>query len=324
MKKKIIFLILLVLFFGMKEAFAPPPERLPDLAVFDKDISFGDPEISESQPVNISAIIHNIGDRRAGSFLVQFFDGQNGTLIREVRSRPIGEGENVTLLVEMNATLGPHNIFVLADAAYEIVESNKSNNVANNTLHVSSHKPFGGNITTMAMLQSSEITFIKWTQETNLSGNVLIADDDSSISFSSLQALGVAKDNISSFNDFNDVDVLLNMSIFLDSIKNIYTINGSTPNATKSFFIGNKWIANVPVRQSLPSSQFVTGVLWDTSDDSGNKEFDINDKEDLIFVSEIHKDYHLSEKNDFLVTIPARLRNYKGGSNIVFLYVELH
>jgi len=117
---------------------------------------------------------------------------------------------------------------------------------------------------------------------------------------------------------------LLNMTDNIDSVYNVYTTSG-TPDEQKNFLLFNKLINDVPVTNSINNSNFVTGILWDTSDDS-NTEFDFSEKEDLIFLTELNKDtVGTYGTYDYELRVPARLRNYKSGdSSSAVFYVELY
>ena len=88
-------------------------------------------------------------------------------------------------------------------------------------------------------------------------------------------------------NDFSEVDNNLNMSDVNDSVVNTYT-SGGDPIETANYTIFNKIVYNIPVINSTNNSNFVTGILWDSSDDLGNGQFDLSDQEDVLFVTKLN------------------------------------
>jgi hypothetical protein len=74
------------------------------------------------------------------------------------------------------------------------------------------------------------------------------------------------------------------MGSFEDSVYSIYT-NSGTPKYVHNIYSFGHLIQQVPITNSTNNSNFVTGILWDFSDDTNGSsgEFDLADKEDLIF-----------------------------------------
>jgi hypothetical protein len=141
-----------------------------------------------------------------------------------------------------------------------------------------------------------------------------------------LQALGRTSSNTSASTDFSDADTLLNMSNFPDSVNALWAQNNNTPGQTRTLTVSGNSLSEVPVINSSGSGQFVTGILWDSSQDGGGGEYDTGDQEDLVFVSEIQ--YEQSGDHgtyDFEAEIPALLRSYGGSAGTqVVIYYELY
>ena len=125
-----------------------------------------------------------------------------------------------------------------------------------------------------------------------------------------MQAIGKNKTGQNVAGDFDDVDALLSMSNFEDSVKNIFTSDGNTPKDTVDFILHQKNVSSVPIVNSTNNTNFVTGILWDTSDDT-NGQYSQADREDLVFVTKVNQDaagaYGVY---DYEIRIPARLREY--------------
>ena len=84
-------------------------------------------------------------------------------------------------------------------------------------------------------------------------------------------------------------------------------------------------IANVSVINSTNTSNFLTGILWDTSD-SSDSQYDTVDQEDLVFVTKVNnKALGSFGTYNYEISIPARLKQYRTPNNYDSLsfYVEL-
>jgi hypothetical protein len=157
---------------------------------------------------------------------------------------------------------------------------------------------------------------------TDYYGNIYAADADSVIMWNSLYAIGKNTSQAVTSNDFNDLDVSLN----LQSGNNVSTfwIRGGQPVNYTNITIFSKHILDVPVTNSTNNTAFYTGIMWDSSDDIDDGEYDSTDKEDLVFVANINNEtigkYTLT---DFEIKIPQTLETYKAGSDLVALYLEI-
>ena len=77
---------------------------------------------------------------------------------------------------------------------------------------------------------------------------------------------------------------------------------------------------------SINNSNFVTGILWDSSDDDGDYEFNESGKEDLVFVTQINTSSQGAYGiYDYELRVPARLREYSTtDSSAAAFYLELY
>ena len=84
-------------------------------------------------------------------------------------------------------------------------------------------------------------------------------------------------------------------------------------------------INNVPIINSTNSSSFITGILWDSSDDSTDGQYDQSDKEDLIFITKANPSTPGKFGTyDYEITIPASLKRYMADNKVtVSLYTEI-
>ena len=308
----------------------------PDLTIQSSDIVFNNSNPKENEIIIINATIHNIGDANSTNITVQFFEGDpyyEGIQIDSNKTISLLEaGKSVTLNVSWQAKIGPTNIFVIVDPPVEnngtIIELNESNNKANKTISVGAWHFVYGLITEESKFElttdSSNATLIVWNATERNRTNIFVVDLDSIISWSDLQALGKNITGGNTTNDFEEIDMLLNMSNFSDSIYKLYTING-IPIKTYNFYIFGKYVNNVPVTNSTNNSNFLTGILWDMGDDSDN-EYSVNDKEDIVFITQVNPGKQGAYGiYDYEIRIPARLREYIAQNiNNVALYYELY
>jgi len=206
-----------------------------------------------------------------------------------------------------------------------MIEDNESNNQANKTFSINSWQNIYGNTSVDKIIGGETINIKKWFNESYLEGNVFITDSESSINWLSLQAIGKTKTGGESSNDFLEIDELLNMTNFEDSISNVFSEN-QNPRETQSIIIYQREIQEIPIINSTSDSSFVTGILWDGLDDELDEEFDSEDKEDLVFVTPIKKNTEGSYGfYDYEIRIPSRLREYDNlDSQEVYLYYDLN
>ena len=82
----------------------------------------------------------------------------------------------------------------------------------------------------------------------------------------------------------------------------------------------------MPTAESTNSTTFVTGILWDSSDDTNNNyQFDNTSKEDIVFVTRVNQSKTgMYGTYDYELRVPANLKNYKGpDTQTVVFYTEI-
>lgn len=305
-------------------------ESSPDLTIRTSNIAFNENDLVENNPLLINATIENLGCVAANNFITGFYEGDplsGGVQIGSNRTISVPAFGNFTTNITWNAKIGRTNIFVFADINNSIAETNETNNIANRTINVSSWQIFYGNVSTNMVLSSFELANLSyWLNASNLTGNVYVSDTESEISWNSLLAFGRNKTGSFTNNDFFDIDNLFNSSAHDDSIQNIFTTDGSNPRAINSFIVHNEMINYVPIVNSTNNSNFLTGILWDSSDDFADGEYSQDDKEDVVFIANVEKQkqgyYGIY---DYEIKVPVRLRQYQGPDNSnVYVYFDLN
>ena len=305
----------------------------PDLTTQTDYIWFSGGELVEGLEQTVFANITNIGlTDNNESFIVEFWKGDpnlGGYQIDQNRTIPnLTIGEMYTVNATFNLGVGANNIFVIIDSLDTVNESDESNNKINNSLHVSLYNYFYGNFSKQIVLASSNNESLY--QFFNSSGsdvevNVYFADADSSFSFTDLKALGRNTLGSPTGNDFTNLDVVLNTTTYEDSIKNVWGGGTDTPLLTESFNISGTIIDNVPVVNSTNTSNFRTGILWDSGDDiSTNLQYDESDEEDIIFVTKMnYSTVGAYGEYDYEIKVPALLRDYDPGVDTLAFYTEI-
>jgi hypothetical protein len=298
----------------------------PDLQVNDTSIFFNNTNPREGENITINATVCNIGTTTATGFNVSFSDGLNFTGVRFANLSNFTLAAGACFLV--NATylppIGNRTISVLVDPENVILEINETNNNATRTLNVQAYTFYFGNIRgNLTLADAASLNKFTWTHID--AGFVYFHDTDSQFNFSRLQALGRNTTNGTAVNDFGEANENLNMSRFNDSVQFLWATDNSTPRELRNLTIFSRLILSVPVINSTNSSAFFTGILWDTADDT-NGQYDISDKEDLVFITNINLSNNGQFKNniDYEARVPSLLRAYRLSVNQTAFQVELN
>ncbi|MBR9675588.1 hypothetical protein GOV05_01115 [Candidatus Woesearchaeota archaeon] len=300
----------------------------PDLVINAGNISFSNNNPVEGENITVLANIYNVGGATANNFVVQFWQGNPDTIGVQIgvnqTINSLVVGSNQTLSVNWTTKMGTTRIYVVVDPPIasngSITESDESNNKAYKAITISGHHVFAGNTTSILNIDNSAYnTLFSWNKANSTGDNLFVADYDSSVSWTSLLAIGKNTSNSSEFDDFAEIDTALNMTNYTDSINNTYTQSGSAKN-TKNYIIFTSTIYDVPVINSTVNNNFLTGILWDSND--GPK---YNGTQDLVFVTEVNENkIGFNGTYDFEIKVPAALREYKTpDTSAVAFYAEI-
>gem|GEM_PF-3981259 len=300
----------------------------PDLEITSGNIKVTSIHPYDTQNITINATIKNIGTANAVNVKVQFFEGNYslGNQIGVDHTVNINMNANASVVEHWTAKQGTTHIYVVVDPPIgtgTIIELNESNNVAFKEIIVYGYNTIFGNVSgNMTLAGSSGKSLKKWLVSDLLGSNVYVASTGSAINFAKLKALSRNTTGGYVSNDFTDVDFLLNTTNLTDSINRTYTLNGY-PRRTVNFSVNGIKVLNVPVVNSTINNNFITGIMWDSSD-SSNGQFDTTDKEDLVFASKVNPDkqgkYGLY---DYEIAVLANLKKYKGSGHTVDIYLEI-
>ncbi len=302
-----------------------------DLTLNSSDILFSNQNPVENERIMINATIRNIGSENVTrNFTVQFFEGDPSSgvqIMSNITINGLNESEYRTVGVNWTAKSGTHNIYVVADAPLPtngtVREVNESNNQANNTIFIPSYQTYFGNISASVLLDNTlNRSVYMWFNETEITGNIYVVDSDSVLTWTNLTALGINISGNNATSDFEEIDVGLNLTDYVDSINATYSENGYAKDKD-NFVIYGVNIMDVPIVNSTNSSSFVTGILWDSSD---SNEGEYNGTQDLVFVTTItNNEFGQYGYYDYEIKVPANLRRYikPNNDNSITLYSEL-
>ena len=309
----------------------------PDFFVNSSEIFSNESSPKENQSIEITATVYNLAGADISNVTVNFYNGDpdsGGTKIGQDIFINLSKFSYTNVSVNWSSQIGPSDIFVIIDpplatnGTYD--ELNESNNKAWKTISVGSWNFFYGDILSFSefvLANNGSSKLVNWSTDGFDEGNVYVTDYDSFVSWVTLQALGKTKSNGDSSSDFSEVDTLLNSTNYTDSVYSVYTDSG-VPTYTSDIYAFNNLIQEVPIINSTNNSNFVTGILWDYSDDTegADGEFDLSDKEDLVFVAPINKQAEGAYGNyDYEIRIPAKLREYKTpDTKSAVFYVEIY
>lgn len=300
-----------------------------DITLEPEDIYLHSDLAIENSPVMINATIHNNQCGNVSDFLVAFYEddpSSGGPQISTNQSISSLAGfSNATVNVSWISQVGYANIFVYSELLDSFNETNETNNIENRTYGVTAWQEFYGNITIDKILSTSNFSNVTiWSNE-SAQGNIFAVDREANVEWTQLQAISRNTSGALTDNDFNEIDTLINLSTLNDSISNRYTTDGNTPRTTTSFFVHKINITNVAVINSTDNDNFITGILWDTSD-STDDSYNETEAEDIVFISQINNQaIGRYGTYDYEISIPSRLRNYDDTDDTeVYFYFDIN
>jgi hypothetical protein len=300
-----------------------------DIFVNASEIFFNVSHPRETENTTINATIRNLGSATATTVLVMFWDNTTTGMPFQINGNitigSIPGGGAVVVNVTYITIIGNRTILVAADPANTITETNEGNNNATAQLNVQAWTIFFGNSRANLTLDAILENRSHFTWNHSDAGFVYFFDTDSNFSVTALQALGRNTTNGTAVNDFGEADVNLNMTGFNDSVVVLFTGNSnSTPNQTRNLTLFGRLVGQVPVLNSTNTGTFITGILWDTGDDT-NGQYDLTDREDVIFVGNINLSKAGASGNpiDYEVRVPTLLRQYRPPNNQTAFITEL-
>jgi hypothetical protein len=305
--------------------------NLPDLVITAGNITFSNVTPIENQTIQVSANVYNIGNiNHTGNFTVQFWradpDAGGVQIGGSVVLANLNIGENKTVTINYTTTVGTNSVYVVVDPPFltngSILETNETNNKASNGVLVGLFQVFaGGSVSQLKITDSSIVAAFAWDVTDKNASNVFVADTQSAIAFTSLQAIGHNATNgtATGANDFEEIDARLNTSTLNDSVNRTFTSAG-TPKTTLDITSFKRPISGIPGTNSTNTSSFKTGILWDMADGGGF----YNGSQDVVFVTVMNQSQvGRYGTYDYEIAVPATLRDYVAGGATITFYTEL-
>jgi hypothetical protein len=292
----------------------------PDLRINSTNITFSDSAPTEDETVTITAGIYNDGTYQATDAIVSFYEGNytTGTQIGDNHTITLGPGQSTTVQQNWTAKKGTYDMYVVLDPPIDsngtITESDESNNFAYKNIQVQMWTIFVGNVTGRLVLQTAQNeSIISWDVTDTTTSLIYVADTDSDVDFNSLAAFSRNTTGSYMADDFTELDSAIGASDYPDSVNLTFTSGGS-PITTTTFNVFGNQITDVPIVNSTNSTTFVTGIFWDTSDDSNsNNQYDNTSKEDILFVTMVNQSKQgMYGTYDYEIRVPASLKDYGG------------
>lgn len=300
---------------------------LTDAMVNSSSISFTNSQPKEGENVTVSGTVYNNGTTKFKNLTVQFYDLTNSRQIGDdIVLYNFTENNITTVNASFIADIGETEIELRVDPPVatggDYAEFDEGNNNVSASVEVSSWHTFYGNVLSNITF-SDEYGNVAYTWSSELqAGNLYITDSDSEISWNNLTALGLDRTGASSSSDFSEADTNLGTASFRENITGTFSTDGTTARETRSLDIFRRAVGRVPVTNSTNTSSFFTGILWDSSD-SSDDEYDA-EAEDLVFVTRINESTQGAYGTyDYEIRVPAKLKDYKPGTQTVDVYIEL-
>lgn len=301
----------------------------PDLTIVDDFVNITPRPPIEGQAVLINTTIINQGNRNATEFNVVFYlnDVANNDVIQNFSNLNLTPGESIQLNATWIATTGNNTITVSLDPPTSlngsIFELNESNNVESVQFFTSPYQIFYGDVISNSLL-TLNLNFSLFNRTGQAAaGHIFVVDTDSTVFFTNLTALGRGVNGTEHLDDFVELDSLLNLTGTQDSINESYTTNGAVNTLAHYNLLNEVEIFNVSVRNTTNNTPYVTGILWDSTD---NNPGDYNTSQDVVFIGNVtpSRDGAFGIY-DFEMAVPAALRDYvEGGSeSSLSFYTEL-
>ncbi len=296
----------------------------PDFFVSDTNLSYSPMNPVEGNIITVFAVVSNIGDENATNVIVQFYENttEAANQIGSDIILNLSASESSIINVTWVARAGVNTLIVQMDPPLETsgtyLEINESNNNASLIMLVPLWHVFYGNVSGGIKLSDGQ-NFYKYSWSVDKPTNIFAIETGTEVDWSNLQALGRTVTNSTAENDFFEADLALGTAGAYSSINDTFTANNA-PRSTTNFTVYNLVINDVPYINSTNSSNFLTGIFWDTAD--GNTEY--NGSQDLVFGAKVNRQAQGKYGvYDYEINVPTHLNEYKLGAGTISIYAEL-
>lgn len=300
-----------------------------DFQILESDLNFSKYNPVEGEEIIVNATVRNTGLTEITNVTVSFMDITADTWLGNVTIWNLIPGEYMSANITYRVGVGRYNISATVDPNDDYLETDETNNNASRILNGSLWQIYYGNVTALIKLgghfSEGDNDSIAYTWDvSDATGTILyFADVDSDIEFYNLQALGRTAAFGPALSDFQELDFALNQSQFPDNISTYWQTDYSSASDVTTMVLYDREIRNIPIINSTNVSSFFTGILWDTTDDTGDGQYD-SDEEDVVFVTRVNETQQGAYAvTDYEIRVPAKLTEYKGTKDYLYVYMEI-
>ncbi len=174
-----------------------------------------------------------------------------------------------------------------------------------------------------ARLLAADVSVTNFTKWNSTDGFIYFADEDATIDWGSLVAIGwKAGGGRADNDDFADLDNEFNMAAYEESITKLWdSDNDGEGDDERSVTVFGNSLSGVPFANSTNNTNFKTGILWDSSD--GGDEYD--ESQETVFFTFVNmtRDCAYTDTCDYEIRIPGNLGGQVDGGDTVQIYVEV-
>jgi hypothetical protein len=238
----------------------------------------------------------------------QYVNVSNRTRQVEIANQSVKE---VNFTFEAN--IGNFNYSLRADPDDSLAESNESNNFNSSTLNVSSYQIFYGDPDFVYKLGEDLEGLREW-RENMPEGNLYYADEEAEYDIRDLLPLNET-------GDLEDATEALKLTGHQDSVSEIYDENGDgEADKSECFNIASEDVCQVPVVNSTNSSNFRTGILYDSLDGQG-----YDGSQDLVFITRVFNSTSIGSYGNYKyeARVPSTLSDQVIGGQFIRYRLEI-
>lgn len=247
------------------------------------DLSIGEIYFNESNPVEKTdfKVKFNVSNQGSDSVSVgvnlteETYNGTKWIKIDEKSENLTfnGDTKKTSYFVE-EAEIGPRKYTVDIDTDDEVEEENDSNNENSSIIDISGNQIYYGETTQDLVLGSQNTGLKDWNKPVD--GNIFYSDNDAEYYIGDLKPLNQTGDLVEATES-------LNITGHNDSISEDYDSNGDgKADFEKCVNIAGDEICEVPFTNSTNTSNFQTGIIYDSDDGTP-----YDGTQDLVFITRI-------------------------------------
>jgi hypothetical protein len=242
------------------------------------NVVFENQDLIEGQnfTVNLSAVNYGADSVSVGVNLTEeTYNGTEWVFVDEKSDNITFEADSRTYFsFDETAEIGPRRYTVDIDTEDEVDEENESNNENSSIIDVSSYQIYYGESSERYVL-GSQVGLKDWEKE-SVEGTLYYSDTDASFDIRDLKALNGS-------SDLQEATSALDLEGHNDSIKKEWDEDADgEPELEGCLVIAGDDVCQIPFDNSTNSSNFQTGILYDSADGTP-----FDGSQDLIFATNV-------------------------------------